>query len=372
MKKINILHVSGSMDRGGTEAFLMNMFRNINRDRFNFVFLCFGDKKFDYEEEVILLGGKIVRLANIKDIGPLKYVTNIKKIITQEHIDIVHAHTYYNSMFPMIAAKIAGVKVRITHSHFTQTGQSQNPIKKIYNKLAEVVISRYSTNYLACGEEAGRSLFPKKKFRIIPNGIALKDFYFNSKSREDIRKSLNIPQKSIVLGHVGRFDQQKNHKFLIEIYSEYLKINSDSHLILVGTGTLFDEVRKQVEQLEIQNNVIFLGKRSNVNELYNAMDLFLLPSLYEGLPVTVVETQANGLISVVSNTVDKSAKLTKAVHFISLGHDARYWAKKIAAMNFSRVETQEILESSDYNINQNISKIEHLYVNLLESEINKG
>lgn len=368
MKKINILQVAGSMDRGGTEAFLMNVFRNINRERFNFVFLCFGDKKFDYEEEVALLGGKIIRVAHIKDIGTIKYIARIKNVIARENIDIVHAHTYYNSMFSMIAAKLSGVKVRITHSHFTESGPSQSVLKKIYNKVAEIIIRKYSTNYLACGDEAGKSLFPKNKFTIVHNGIILEDYYLNINSRTSLRQSLNISQDSIVIGHVGRFDQQKNHKFLIEVFEEYLKLNPNSYLMLIGAGMLEEKIRSQVKKMGIQKNILFLGKRSDVNKLYNAMDIFLLPSLYEGLPVTLIETQANGLASLVSNTIDKSVKLTPCVQFAPLNQSPKQWAKQVTKMKLDHINTKEIMESSNYNIAQNVNKIEHLYMNMLNRD----
>ena len=366
MKKINILQVSGSMDRGGTEAFLMNVLRNIDREKFNFIFLCFGNKKFDFEEEVTLLGAKIVRIADVKEVGVVRYVNSIKRVIKSENIDIVHAHTYYNSMFSMVAAKLSGVKVRITHSHFTESGQSLNPLKKIYNKAAESVISKYSTNYLACGDEAGTSLFPKNNFTVINNGIILEDFYYDAASRKNIRRSLNIPQDSVVIGHVGRFDRQKNHKFLVEIYSEYLKINQDSYLMLIGAGALENEIREQIERLGIKDNVLFLGKRSDVNKLYNAMDLFLLPSLYEGLPVTIVETQANGLKALISDNIDHSAKLTECVDFYGLGQDASSWAIKIQETNLRRTDTRAVMESSPYNIKKNILTIEKLYKDLFK------
>lgn len=366
MKKINILQVAGSMDRGGTEAFLMNVLRNIDREKFNFVFLCFGDKKFDFEEEVALLGAKIVRIADVKEAGIIKYVYSIKKVIKSENIDIVHAHTYYNSMFSMVAAKLSGVKIRITHSHFTESGQSQNPLKKIYNRAAESFISKCSTNYLACGDEAGRSLFPKNKFTVINNGIILEDFFYDTASRKSIRKSLNIPQESVVIGHVGRFDQQKNHKFLVEIYSEYLKINQNSYLMLIGAGVLENEIREQIEKLGIKDNVLFLGKRSDVNKLYNAMDLFLLPSLYEGLPVTIVETQANGLMALISDNIDHAAKLTECVDFYGLDQDASSWAIKIKELDLHRADTRVVMESSPYNIKKNILTIEKMYKDFLK------
>jgi glycosyltransferase involved in cell wall biosynthesis len=367
MKKINILHTVGGMNRGGAETFLMNVLRRINKQKFTFVFLCYGEGTFDYEDEIISLGGKIVRTPGISGVGPLKYIQNIEQIIKDEQIDVVHTHTYYNSMFSLIAAKNTGIKVRITHSHNTKSEESPNLLKALYFKISKLIINRYSTNYLACGQDAGEALFyNKNKFTIIDNGIILDDFYYLSSTRQDLRKEFGISKTSKVVLHVGRFDTQKNHTFLVDVFSEYLKLVPDSKLILVGDGTLRTEIEKKVIQLKIEKNVLFLGKRGDVNKLYNIADLFLFPSLHEGLPVTLVEAQANGLICLISDAIDKTIQLTDCIYFDSLSRSAKQWAQKMDELNLSRIDTKEIMQSGRYDMVENIKSIENLYQELLK------
>lgn len=368
-KKIRILQIPGTMDRGGVEAFLMNTLRNIDREKYTFIFLCFEDKKYDYEDEIIALGGKIVRTPAVKKVGPFKHIKNIERVLRDEQIDIIHVHTYYNSMFSIIAGKRAGIKVRIVHSHNTMSEELPSLLKRVYFKVSRFIIGKYTTDYLACGQDAGEALFTKSKtFTIVDNGIILDDFYYRLDVRSRLRKELNIPVDYTVIMHVGRFDRQKNHDFLIDIYNEYVKLNPHSILILIGEGSLRTDIESKVNRLGIQENVAFLGKKTNVNELYNVADLFLFPSLHEGLPVTLVETQANGLVSLISDTIDKTTKFTACVNFYPLSHKAELWAKRISELNLNRVATKNVVEDSKYNMVKNVKKIEQLYENMIISK----
>lgn len=367
--KIKILQIPGTMDRGGVEAFLMNTFRNIDRDKFTFIFLCFSDKKFDFEDEIIALGGKIVRTPDVKEVGPLKHIKNIREIIAKERIDIIHAHTYFNSMFSMIAGKLSGVTVRIVHSHNTKSEASPGILKKAYFIISKYIINSHATNYFACGQDAGKALFyATNKFTIIDNGIILEDFYYNPITRKQLRSEFDIPEDSTVILHVGRFDIQKNHDFLIDIYEEYLKLNPNSRLFLVGDGILKTKIDKKVQTLGISKNVLFLGKRPDTHRLYNVADIFLFPSLHEGLPVTLIEAQANGLSCFISSEIDKTAKLVKNVWFYSLSNRPKQWAEELCKINTKRENSRETLEKSPYNMTRNIRSIENLYLNILTSK----
>ncbi|MEI7918038.1 MAG: glycosyltransferase [Candidatus Saccharibacteria bacterium] len=364
---IIILHIVGSMNRGGAETFLMNVLRNINKNKFKFVFLCYGDTKFDYENEIIDLGGKIIRTDDVKEVGILKHIKNIQQIIQDEKIDIVHTHTCRNSMFSLIAAKRCRVNTRIAHSHNTRTSQGENLIKKMYFIFAKYIINKYSTKYLACGEQAGKALFyPKNTFTVIDNGINLDDFYYNDGVRQDIRRKLNISNDTVVIGHVGRIDKNKNQNFVIDTFFEYLKLQPKSKLILVGDGILRSQIENKVRKLGIQKNVLFLGNRSDVNKLYNAFDIFIFPSIREGLPVTLVEAQTNGLTCLISDSIDESVELTDCITFFSQNNNSQQWANQLNKLDIKRKDTKKILSHSQYNMSKNIRKIESLYASALE------
>lgn len=361
MKPIKILLVVGSMDRGGVETLLMNILRNINKSYIKLIFLCYKEKKYDYEDEIISLGSKIIVTPDVKEVGIIKHIQNLITIIKNESIDIVHAHTYFNSMFSMIAAKIAGVKIRITHSHNTQSEEFPSFAKRIYFRISKFLINTLATNYLACGQDAGRAMFYKgNRFTIIDNGIILDDFRYNPTTRNHLRDELNITRDKTVILHVGRFDRQKNHDFLIDIYNEYAKLKPTSVLVLVGDGPLRTEIEKKIADYGIAEKVLFLGKRSDVNELYNIADLFLFPSLFEGLPVTLVEAQANGLVCLISNTIDKTSRFTDCIEFYPLESSPGDWAQRMTQLNLKRIDTKA-LTGGPYDMVQNAKEIEQVY-----------
>ncbi len=361
MKRIRILQVVGGMDRGGAETFLMNVLRNIDRQRFEFIFLCYGDKSFDYSEEVISLGAKIIQTPDVKIVGAFKHIANIEKIIKDEKIDIIHAHTAYNSMFSVLAGKKAGIR-RIVHSHTTLSEVSPSLFKKLYFAFSKFIINKLATDYFACGQDAGTSIFyNRNKFTVIDNGIVLEDFYFQQALRTKLRNELEIPKGFVVILHVGRFEKIKNHEFLIDIYYEYHKQNNKSVLVLIGDGPLRSAMEEKVKSLGIKDSVKFLGKRSDVNQIYNVADLFLFPSIKEGLPVTLVEAQANGLTCLISDSIDKAIRLTDCIEFYGIEQTPSSWAAKIKGLNLHHIDTQAIMSSSPYNIRRSIKSIEGKY-----------
>ena len=361
MKKIKVLEVIGSMDMGGAETFLMNVLRNIDRKKFELIFLCYGNKKFDYEEELVSLGGKIVRIS--KPTGNIfKNIKQIKAVIKNNNIDVVHCHTYFNSMYALIAAKQCKIKKRITHSHNTVSEKNPSIIKKIYFSLSKIVIDFYSTDFLACGKEAGEALFFKnKKFQVIDNGIILEKFYYNKNLREEKRKELKLPNDYQIIGHVGRFEEAKNHSFLIDLFDEYQKKNKKTLLLLIGDGSLRPSIEKKIKEKKLNNKVILLLKRSDVNELYNVMDLFLFPSLYEGLPVVLIEAQTNGLPIVASDTIDKDSDYTNTISFLSLQDSKDVWITEIEKRLGKRTDNRKLMENSKYNIKNTVKQIEEIY-----------
>lgn len=322
MNRKKIIHVIGNMNIGGAETFLINVLKNINIDKYELIFLCYGNNKSDYEDDIQKLGGRIIKISEPKKVGYIKHMKELKKVFMNENPDVVHAHTYYNSAFSMLVAKKIGIKTRITHSHSTESDVRKNLIHGIYELITRYIINNYSNIFLSCGEEASKNIFYKtKKVEIIYNGVNMKEFMFNEKERVNKRKELGILDDEFVIGHVGRFAEVKNQIFLINIFEEYLKRNPNSRLVFIGDGPLMDDIKKIANVKGIQGKTLFLGKRRDVNKLYNMMDMFVFPSLFEGFPVTLVETQINGLKALVSDKVDSKVKKTEYIQFFNINDD---------------------------------------------------
>lgn len=365
MAQIRVLQVVSTMDVGGIESFLMNTLRYIDKKKFQFIFLCYGKDKFVHEDEILALGAHIIRTPDVKEVGPLRHIKNIEKVIKEQKVDIVHAHTDRNAMFSMIAAKNAGVKVRISHSHNTRTWRTVRFIKKPYFIFATYIINKYATAFFACGEKAGQALFSKDKvFTVINNGVDLNEYLYDVKIRKKVRDILGIANKTHVLGHIGRFEPVKNHDFLIDAFDAYKKTHADSRLILLGDGSLRHEMAEKVAQLNLTDSVLFLGNRSDVNELCSAMDILVMPSLREGLPVALVEAQANNLPCLVSDTVDPTVKLSPYINFESLQNNADQWAHILGNLITDRDNAKEYLRGTSYDMQSNIKKFEKLYKDL--------
>lgn len=360
--RIKILEVIGSMDMGGAETFLMNVLRNINSQKFELFFLVYGKKHFDYEDELKRLGGHIIRIDNPKKIFDFVLAKKIEAIIKNNRIDIVHAHTYYNSMYAVLAAKNAKINKIIVHSHNTKPESTNNPLKKLYYKISKIIINRYATTFLACGKEAGEALFNKNKhFSIIENGIIVSDFVYSKDNRNKKRNELGLPNKTVALVHIGRFDIQKNHEFLIDVFYRFQEVNPSSILFLIGDGKLKDSILKKVHDIGIDKKVVFLGKRSDVNELLSAMDVLVFPSLYEGMPVTLIEAQVNGIPIIASSNIDKDINFTGSISFVSIDDSTKKWADTVKKRMTEGHGIYGLDAYKKYDISNCVKKIEGMY-----------
>lgn len=336
MKKedpIRIAQVVGKWVGGGVESVVMNYYRNIDRDKIQFDFLCDSDSTNIPYDEIEKLGGRVILIPPYQKV--FEYQKELIKIFKQNKYKIVHSHINTLSVFPLRAAKKAGVPVRIAHSHSTtnKTEKKKNMMKMLLRPFSK----KYATNYFACTEHAGRWLFGNKEYDngnvyILNNAIDLDKFKYNEKIRIKKRKELNIENDTLVIGHIGRFVAQKNHTFLIDIFNELHKKKKNSILLLIGQGPLIDEIKQKVEMLGLSDSVKFLGQRDDVNELYNVMDLFLFPSLYEGLGMVLIEAQANGLSCIASTEVPRIVKISKDVSFLELRSSINIWRDEIIKM----------------------------------------
>ena len=371
MEPIRVLCVNGGLlNRGGIEAVIMNYYRNIDKSKVQFDFVVHGFEKGIHDEEIELLGGKIYNI-------PIKskdYVGNIKAlraIFDSGVYKIVHSHMDAMGMLVLKTAMKCGIPFRIAHSHNTNH-LTNNKIKYYLNEYARKNIKKYATHLLSCSEMAGRWLFGDDAFngnnvRILNNAIDSKNFYFNEFTRIKVRKHLDL-QDNLVFGHVGRFEHQKNHLFLIDIFHEILKLRKNAKLILIGDGHLKNQIMERTNQIGISEKVLLLGLRTDINELLNAFDALLLPSLFEGLPVVLIEAQANGLQSFVSDSITREVNILNLVKYFSLNDSAPEWAAKILS-NYSYGIERKVSKNSfiatGYDIENSALDLQNLYLNLL-------
>lgn len=329
-----VLHVIGSMNMGGAETLLMNMFRVTNRSKLSYDFLCFNpDKNYDYSDEIYELGGVIHKISGPNDL--FKHIIDLYKFITyNEQYRIIHIHhMFYSGIFIFFVRMINSSIKFITHSHSTKDLKHSNLIfRKIYLKVSRLLINKLATERIACGKDAGEFLYGKrKKFRVVNNGLNI-DKYLKIEPNSNSNKyhdCFNISNKTIVIGHVGSFRKVKNHQFMIDLAFKLKLKGVDFKLILVGNGDLEKEIKRLVHDKNISDKVLFLGKRSDIPNLMSFFDIFILPSLFEGLPLTPIEAQASKTMSFLSdkitNECDLGLGLTK---FISLG-DLDSWVEEI-------------------------------------------
>lgn len=269
---------------GGVESVVMNYYRNIDKSKVQFHFICDEDSTDIPYEEIEKLGGKVIVVPPYQKL--FKYQKELYKIFKENNYKIVHSHINALSVFPLRIAKKAGVPIRIAHSHTTSNKKEwkRNLIKNILRLFSKV----YANKFFACTKHAGEWLFGKKiierkELNVINNAIDLKKFEFNEKMREDLRKEFGIKEDTIVIGHIGRFMKQKNHDFLIDIFNELIKKDENLILILIGQGPLLNDMKQKVRDLKIEDKVKFIGQVTDVEKYYNIMDVFLFPSIYEGL-----------------------------------------------------------------------------------------
>lgn len=359
MKKqpIIVAQIMGKWVGGGVEAVIMNYYRNIDRTKIQFDFICDEDSTNIPYEEIKKLGGNVIICPPYQKIS--KYEKFLINLFKEKQYKIVHSNINALSVFPLYAAKKAGVPVRIAHSHSTTNKKEWK--KNLMKQALRPFSKKYATDYFACSELAGRWLFGNKTFEqgkvtIINNAIDLDKFKYDEKIRKEKRKELNIKDDTLVVGHVGRFVTQKNHTFLIDIFNKLHKKEKNSILLLIGQGPLMSEIKQKVDSLGISDSVKFLGQRNDTNELYNIMDLFLFPSLYEGLGMVLIEAQANGLPCIASTEVPKIADISNNVQFYDLNDSIDIWLK-----NYDTNRFKFICKNCIYDIKKEAEKLEIYY-----------
>lgn len=376
MAIIKILQVFTIMNRGGAESMIMNYYRNIDRDKIQFDFLVHRKGKAAFDDEIESLGGKIYRMDPINPFFPREYYNRLRAFF-KEHTEytIVHSHLNTFSCFPLKIAKEFKIPCRITHAHtafeniklrnFIPSKENlSETVKKLIKFRLRKKVSTYATHRFSCGDKAGQWLFGKNNdFYTMNNAIDTKMFVYNQDIDKKYRKELNLEDK-IVIGHVGRLNNAKNHSYLLRIFANVLEERSDCILVLVGVGELQQSIEQEIDDLGIQDRVKMLGLRSDISELLQMMDVFVFPSFYEGLPVTLIEAQAAGLKILASDTITQEVKLTDDIEFISIKKPTSFWVNKIfSALSYEKQDNSDKISEAGYDIVSNTEKIQSFYLN---------
>lgn len=344
---IRVLHIVDSLDMGGIQTFLLNVYRNIDRSKIKFDFLLFREHKQVLEDEFINLGSNIYKLPNWRQ----GYIRNRKSLnaFFKEHKEYETVHYHAGTLAyigPLRAACKAGVPVRIMHSHNTKAaGGPWNKYAHLYHKMR---ITKYATNYFACGDLAGKWMFGgtavENNVKVINNGIKTADYAFNEEVRYRIRKELDVEDR-FVIGHVGRFSIEKNHTFLIDIMDKIKGVVPNAVLLCAGDGVEKANVEEKVKKIGLENYVKFLGIRRDIPDLFQAFDIFVLPSLFEGFPVVLVEAEAAGLPCVISDSISKEVVIKDNVKMISLESPVDYWINEIKNNNKNIIDNHPLIEA---------------------------
>lgn len=352
-----ILHIVPNMNMGGLETFIMNVYRNIDRDKIQFDFLEHYKTESFYDKEISKLGGKIYYFTFRNDNNIFKYIYKLNKFFKEhKEYEIIHCHMESIGTLVFIIAKIHGIKIRIGHAH---TNSTSNSLKGYIKRITSSFFKYTTTINLACSKEAGKYLYSNKKFTIIPNGINFDKFKFNKDIRTKLRNKYNLKNK-FVIGHVGRIDTAKNQLFLIDVFYEYQKNNKNAVLVLVGDGELKDKIISKISNLNIEDKVLMLGVQSNINEIYSMFDLFLFPSLFEGLGIVLIEAQINGLTIVASDTVPKSTKISDSIKYLPL--DKNKWVNELNKIDKKRNKVIYNKKKDNYDIQNVVKTLTKIYI----------
>lgn len=377
-EKVKVLYFVDRLLRGGIQTFVYENIKHMDRNKVQIDFLLLDDgNKYEMEDDLKELGCNIYKLKGMwinKITDFFKYGKMLDEFFSKNNdYKVVHLHSSSKNYLVLKYAKKYNIKVRIAHSHNIDF-QTKNVLKKLMGDFLKIPLRIYATDYFACSEIAGEWLFGKKivksdKFKVVHNAVDLEKFKFNNEIREKIRKELNVDFDTLLIGHVGRFTQQKNHNFLIDIFNEIHKKNQNTKLLLIGTGIKENDIKEKVKNLNLQNSVIFEGFKTNVAEYMFAMDIFLFPSKFEGLGLVLIEAQATGLPCYTSkDVVPSEAKVSELLHYFYLCSSALEWSQYIINNQNKRLNEYKKIKNSGYDIEDTAKLLQCFY--LESGEIN--
>lgn len=368
---IRVLHVVTHLNRNGLESRIMDIYRNIDRTQIQFDFMLHCKDNGHYGEEAELLGANLYHMPRISPLYFIKYLTELDKFFKQHReIKIVHAHLNTLSTWVLLVAKRNGVKVRIAHS---RNSSMECNLRAIPKRISKLFINKFCTDRFACSKIAGIWLFGEKEvekdtFHVIPNAFQIDKFVWNNNTRKSKREELRLKDDELVFVDVSRFSDQKNHVYLLKIFEEILKLNNKSKLLLVGCGENENKIKTYINQHNLNETVILLGSRTDVSEIYQASDLFLFPTKYEGFGTVVIEAQMTNLPVIAGDTIPYETKLCDSVVFKSIKLDPSEWAQAAVEVvkKSIRCDNTNVLRRAGYDIREQYKWIENFYKNALE------
>ena len=361
-KPVRVAQIMGKLCAGGVESVVFNYYRNMDHDRIQFDFYYDADSTVEPPQELVEMGARFIQVPPYQKMPA--YLKTLRQAFRENQYRIVHAHLNTMNVFPLSAAKAEAVPYRIAHNHST-AGKGETK-KNILKDVLRPFATCYPTQLFSCSQVAGRWLYGEKPFRVLNNAIDLNRFRYREETRQAVRRELGL-EDQLVIGHVGRFCPAKNHAFLIEAFDEVHRLHPESVLLLIGTGSLEPEVQKTVQKLGLADHVRFLGVQEDTSRFYQAMDVFVLPSRYEGLGVVLIEAQASSLPVVCSTEVPEEAKVLPTMQFVDLSAGPKVWAKKIlqAAEHSARHDTTAEMRAAGFDIHVEAEKLERFYLKLL-------
>ena len=368
-RPVKVLYFVDRMLRGGIQSLVIDWVSRFDKNKIQVDFLLLDDgKKYELEDTLKRLGCGVYKLNGIWINKPLDFLKEAKALDTffKDHHDykVVHMHSTSKNYMVLKYAKKYGIPIRITHSHASDF-QTDSKIKKIIGNLLKSRIIKYSTDFFACSQNAGKWLFGEKilnsnKFTVIKNGVDYDKYRFNEKNRKEIRNKYNIKDSDILIGHIGRFTEVKNHNFMVDLIYKLIKENDNYKIMFIGEGILEEQIKNKVNKLNIQDYVIFTGYQSDVSKYLSAFDLFILPSIYEGLGLVLIEAQANGLKCIATNkTIPNDVKLSKEFEFIEL--DISKWINNITTTVIRRNNNYVEMKKNGYIIEDSLVKLMDIY-----------
>lgn len=356
-----VLQVLTIMNQGGAETMIMNYFRAIDRSKVQFDFLVHRQERGVYDDEIERMGGRIYRAMPVRPWTYFSYFSWLDKFFKEHHGFVaVHSHIQENSGFVFKYAQKYGIYNCIAHSHIASLGMDY---KYLFRQFGKWWVKKYATRNMSCGEEAGVFLYDNRRFEVLHNAIAADNFKYDFSIRQDVVDELNLSGKKLIIGSVARFGYQKNHTFMIDIMAELVKLVPESVLLLVGGGEEEPKIKEKVALTGLSEHVLFLGLRRDVERVMQAFDIFLMPSLFEGLPVSIIEAQASGLKCLLSDTIDQKVDITGNIEFLSLNESPKKWSEKLVSMaNYQRTDTSSIIRKSGYDVHSNLYTLYNIYV----------
>lgn len=341
---IRVLQVFAALDSGGVANFVMNTYRRIDREKIQYDFALTSGKKTLMDDEAQELGARVFYFS-----PDLSLTDNLKKILSSEGpFEAVHSHVFFYSGLILRTAKSCGVPVRIAHAHNAHTGESSSVVRKMYEAAMRMLIRRNATAMMGCSEKACRYVFGENcmsdpRAMVMPDGIDCERFAFSEEKREKVRNELGLADK-YVIGHVGHFNPAKNHEKILGVFAEVCKSRADAALLLVGDGKLEARVRTLAAELGGEGRVVFAGAHKDVENMYQAMDVFLFPSRYEGFGMAMIEAQANGLACVASDVVPEDTNADGRAVYLPLTASNEQWAQAVLSAPNRRPENNKTIE----------------------------